>query len=75
MLQLRIVKAMQAVVSEFPGWDIVVAMDVPSAENTWPLMGLIVRKDEIIDGLQRQYFPVAYQNIEYEGSRRGTDRD
>jgi hypothetical protein len=75
MLEPRIVKAIQAVVGEFPGWDIVVAMDVQSAERGWPEMGLIIRKDEIIDGLQRQYFPPEYRNFEYEGSRRGTDQD
>jgi hypothetical protein len=41
----------------------------------WPQMGLIVRSHEIIDGLQRQFFPAELKTIQYDGSRRGTDRD
>jgi hypothetical protein len=32
-------------------------------------MGLVIRDDEIVDGLQRQYFPREFQTIKYEGSR------
>jgi hypothetical protein len=34
-----------------------------------------VRPHEIIDGLQRQYFPKEFQGIEYEGSRREMGHD
>jgi hypothetical protein len=38
-------------------------------------MGLTIRRHEIIDGLQRQYFPPAYRHFQYPGSRPGTERD
>jgi hypothetical protein len=34
---------------------------------------LYIRGDEIIDTLQRQYFPKKYQSIEYADSKRGTE--
>lgn len=73
MLRPEIVKAMQGLLDRFPDWSIVVALDVN--DQNWPNMGLIIRKHEIVDGLQRQYFPPEYQGIHYEGSRVGTDRD
>jgi hypothetical protein len=48
---------------------IVIAVDVPGKENEWPSMGLVVRHQEIVDGLKREYFPSEFQNIQYEGSR------
>jgi len=38
-------------------------------------MGLYIRPHEIIDALQRQYLPAEFQTVEYEGARRGTERD
>lgn len=75
MLEPEIVYAMQRLLPEFPGWSIVVAVDVPGTEKKWPAMGLIVRPDEIIDGLQRRYFPLGFQSLRYAGSRPGTDKD
>ena len=76
MLEPKIVKAVQALLPEFPDWEIFVAVSVDEKEDeNWPEMGLIIRNHEIVDGLQRQYFPPEYQHIQYEGSRIGTDRD
>ena len=75
LLQPHVIKALQKIVKDFPGWEIVVVVAVRGHYDDWPDMGLYVRPDEIIDGLQRRYFPKELQNIEYEGSRRGTDRD
>jgi len=38
-------------------------------------MGLYIRKDDISDGLLRQYFPPEYQSITYEGSHPGDRYD
>jgi hypothetical protein len=38
-------------------------------------MGLYIRPHEIIDALQRHYFPAEFQRLEYEGARRGTAHD
>jgi hypothetical protein len=75
ILRPKIVYAVQDLIKKFPNWSVVVSVDVPGKEEVWPNMGLIIREHEIIDGLQRQYFPPEYQSIQYEGSRVGTDKD
>ena len=76
MLRPEVVKALQRVLDSFPGWEIVVAVTLPEKmKGLWPDMGLIIRAHEIIDGLQRQYFPPAWQSLHYEGSRPGTAND
>jgi hypothetical protein len=71
LLAPSVVKQLQATLADFPGWEIVVAIDLKEEEQSWPNMGLTIRSHEIIDELQRQYFPKQYQGIKYEGSRRG----
>ena len=39
------------------------------------MMGLTIRKHEIIDGLQRQYFPEEFQSFRYADSKPGTGFD
>jgi hypothetical protein len=75
LLQPRIVTMLQHLVSDFPGWEIIIAVAVRGHYDDWPDMGLHIRQHEIVDGLQRQYFPEEFQGIEYSGSRRGTERD
>jgi hypothetical protein len=75
LIRPEVVSSLQKTLVDFPDWEIAVAIDIPEHETDWPAMGLIIRSREIVDGLQRQYFPAEFQNIEYENSRRGTDRD
>lgn len=75
LLRPRVVYQLQQIVRDFPGWEIVYAVAVDGHLDDWPNMGLYIRPHEIIDGLQRQYFPKEYQNIEYVGARRGTEKD
>jgi len=75
MLTPEIVNKLRGLLSELPDWEIVAAVDVPSYEKMWPAMGLTIRKHEIIDGLQRQYFPAEFQGLQYAGSRPGTGYD
>lgn len=65
MLQPTVIKALQALRRDFPGWQIIVAVDVPGSEGKWPPMGLRVQRDAIIDDLQRQYLPAEFQDIRY----------
>jgi hypothetical protein len=75
MLEPKIVKSVQALLTEFPDWEIFVAVFIDEYEGeNWPEMGLIIRPHEIVDGLRRELFPPEYR-FEYEGSRPGTDRD
>jgi hypothetical protein len=74
MLDPIIVVALRRLLSEYPGWTIVMSVDVPGKE-AWPPMGVKIRKHEIIDGLRREYLPKEYQSLRYFGSRPGTGHD
>jgi hypothetical protein len=75
LLQPHIVYQLQDIVKEFPGWEIVYAVTIDDHLDDWPNMGLYIRGDEIVDTLQRQYFPQKYQGIEYAGGRRAKEPD
>jgi hypothetical protein len=64
-----VIKLLQKLLIGYPNWEIVIAVGNPGKEKVWPAMGLVIRDNEIIDGLQREYFPKEFQSIEYEGSR------
>jgi hypothetical protein len=46
----------------YPNWEIVIA---PGRE----FGGLVLRNDEIVDGLRRENLPEEFKMLEYEGSR------
>jgi hypothetical protein len=69
LLKPAVINSLQRLLNAYPDWEIVIAVDVPGKENEWPSMGLVVRDQEIVDGLKREYFPSEFQNIKYEGSR------
>jgi hypothetical protein len=72
MLRPNIVSELQRLIREYPGWQIVVTVAVRGHFDDWPNMGLYIRPHEIVDGLQREYFPKEFQYLEYEGARRVT---
>jgi hypothetical protein len=69
LLAPAVVKLLQNTLADFPGWEIVVALYLKEKGYSWPNMGLTIRPHEIIDELQRQYFPPQHQCIRYEGTR------
>lgn len=73
MLAPQIVTQLRSLLKSDPGWQISVAVHVPGTKPAWPAMGLKIRTNEIIDGLQRQYLPEPYRSFRYEGSRPGTE--
>lgn len=75
MLTPEIVSSLRSFLTDLPDWEIVAAINPPDKKGIWPIMGLTIRKHEIIDGLQRQYFPAEFHNLKYEGSRPGTGYD
>lgn len=75
MLAPDIIARLRDLLTDLPDWEIAVAVDVPGKEKTWPNMGLTIRKHEIIDGLQRQCFPVEFRDFRYADSRPGTASD
>jgi hypothetical protein len=75
MLAPNIVDQLHDVIKEFPGWQIVITVAVRGHYDDRPRMGLYIRPHEIIDGLQRQFFPKEFQGLKYPGGRRGTAND
>jgi hypothetical protein len=69
LLRPTVVKALQSLLAGYPDWEFVVAMDIHDERNDWHAMGVVIRDNEIVDGLQRQYFPKELQDIAYQGSR------
>ncbi len=75
LLSPEIVSTLHAMVSDYPGWEIIVTVSLHGPGEEWPEVGLTIRPHEIIDGLQRQYFPPEYRDLAYAGSRQGTALD
>jgi len=75
MLRQSVVSALHDLIRQYPGWQIEVTVAVPGHDDDWPDMGLYIRPHEVVDALQRQYFPKGFQDIEYEGARKGTAHD
>jgi hypothetical protein len=75
MLRPIVIKELQNVIRDYPDWQIEVTVAVRDHDHDWPDMGLYIRSHEIIDALQRQYFPKEFQDIEYQGARSGTAYD
>lgn len=74
LLRPPVVGALQQLVKEFSGWQIDLMVTLRGYED-WPNMGISIRTNEIVDDLQRQYFPPEYQDLAYEHSRQGNVLD
>jgi hypothetical protein len=61
MVRPDVVKLLQKSLIGYPNWEIVIAAG--------SFGGLVIRDDEIIDGLRRENLPNELRTIEYEGSR------
>jgi hypothetical protein len=62
MLQPALIKRLQVLLVEVPGWEIYVSIDIPERED-WPQMGLLIRPHEIVDELKREYLPGEYRDL------------
>jgi hypothetical protein len=71
LLRTPVVSALQDFIKDFPGWQIDLMVTTRGHED-WPNMGISIRANEIVDDLQRQYFPKEFQDLAYQGSRRGS---
>jgi hypothetical protein len=75
LLRPRVIESLQKILLDYPDWEIMVAVSVPGLGEELPDMGLTIRAHEVIDGLQRQYFPQEFRSLAYASSRPGTERD
>jgi hypothetical protein len=73
MFRVEIIKALQALLKDFPKWEIVLVVDIVGKEH--PSMGVTIRAHEIIDGLLRKYLPEVFHFLRIPGSRPGTSYD
>jgi hypothetical protein len=72
LLRQPAVVALQGLVREFPGWQIDLMVGLWDHLKDWPNMGISIRANEIVDDLRREYFPTEFQDLAYEGARRGS---
>ena len=61
-VQPIVVKSLQKLLIGYPNWEIVVGLGRE-------IGGLVIRNDEIVDGLRRENLPEEFKMLEYEGSR------
>jgi hypothetical protein len=71
LLRLPAVNALQLLLKDFPGWQIDLMVSPWDHLKDWPEMNLSIRSDEIVEDLQRQYFPKEFQDLAYENARPG----
>lgn len=69
-LRPEIVWQLQAALVDHPDWEIKIAIDVPGKEQLWPVMGLGIRLNQIVDELQRDYLPAEFRNIRFVSRRK-----
>jgi hypothetical protein len=67
LLRPVVVDRLKRILVDFPGWHIAVRVDVPGTEEAWPLMGILIFSDRVIDHLRRDYLPAEFRQITYEG--------
>lgn len=66
LLRPDVIKALQALLADYPDWLITVQVDVPDKTGIWPRMGLLVYPDKITDDLQREYLPVEFRDMRFD---------
>lgn len=65
MLRESTLRELRMLLSGYPDWAVLISIDVPGKESTWPRMGITIRSGEIVDELKRQYFPKEFQSIKF----------
>jgi len=61
LIQPSVIKSLQKLLNGYPNWEILMALS--------KFGGLVIRDDEIMDGLRRENLPEELRTITYEGSR------
>jgi hypothetical protein len=77
LLRSPAIKALQALLLDFPDWEIVICVvnqesdseDVRLYGFEWPDSHVVIRDDAIIDSLDRDHLPQEFRDLVIEGSR------
>ncbi len=75
LLRQPVVSALQQLLAEFPDWQIDMMVGLWDHLKDWPNMGISIRGNEVVEDLQRQYFPKEFQDLAFEGGRPGSVAD
>lgn len=75
VLTPRLVADLKRTMKAHPHWEVVAIICSPEGPAKWPEMGLYIRGHEVIDALQRQYFPREFQSLRFADARPGTADD
>jgi hypothetical protein len=65
MFRPVVIEKLKQLLVDFPGWHIAVRVDAPGKEESWPLMGLLIFPDRVIDHLKREYLPEEFRAWQY----------
>jgi hypothetical protein len=63
MLRAEVIDALRALLTDRKNWEIVFAIWERGTEKSWPRMGLRIRQNEVVDGLQRAILPEPYRHF------------
>lgn len=71
LFEPQVIRGLQAVLADFPGWDIVVSHCPVRGEEGYgrQALGVVVRAHEVIDDLIRERLPPQYRSIVYPDGR------
>ena len=65
LLQPAIIFSLQRLLAEVADWEIIVSVDIPGTEESWPEMGLTIQSSQIVDDLQRQFLPLEVSQMDF----------
>lgn len=65
LLRLPVIKALQALLIDYPDWTIAVRVEGVDETGKKRGMGLVVLSDRISDELQRQYLPAIFRDMSF----------
>ena len=75
MIRPDIVRSLQRLLTRYPNWEIYLGLAPNERPDDFPEMGITIRKNEIVDGLRREYLPPEFRDLQYEDARVGTAKD
>jgi hypothetical protein len=75
LLRPHVIAGLRTLLHDEPTWTIGVTPDHRLVPKDAPRMGLNVRRDEVIDGLDRRFLPPEFADIRYPDSRPGGEQD
>lgn len=67
MLRPVVIGKLKQILVDFTGWHIAVRVAGHGEQEGWPLMGILIFRDRVIDHLKREYLPSEFRQIGYEG--------